>query len=427
MRKLLATLLLLPALAFAQAGTETTSREATGYGETPAAAISHALLEAARQGLGVVVTLDPDFRSQVSEWVVSQSATGNLVTGRRYSQPEPRIPTIAAINSYQVLATEQLEERLWQARVAAELLDHKGIGPDRSALPAMAVTLFRSGRESYSLPDPTEAQEVRRRLQQAAITSLANSGRVRVLDRQFQQQIRQELRQTEDSLLPREQIRQGRQAGADLLLVGEIESFQVGRPSRSFYGARFGDMEPVVRIQYRLLETASGEILRAGVLEYGESSADFRARLREADIDPQREPERIGELLYPAVAAAMTREVLETLYPLQILAVDNDGHVYISQGSGALEAQQTLAVHRMTRQLPDPQSGTPVRLESPQLATLKVSEVRNDYAIAELIDGSRESLDEQSILRVIPADTQLRGGPGRPMTPGSSEEPISWD
>lgn len=425
MRMLLAVVLLLPVLAWGQAGTETLSREASGHGETPADAISNALLEASRQGLGVVVTLNPDFRTSVSEWVISQNAGGNLVTGRRYDRPEARTPSIAAIKSYQVLATEQLDDHLWRARVEAELLDHTGIGPDRSALPAMAVSLFRTNESSYPLPQDTPAAEVRRRLQQAAVNSLVQSGRVRMLDRDFQQQVENELDQTRASLQPREQIRQGRRAGADLLLVGEIQRFQIGRAGRSFYGADFADMEPLVRIQYRLLETASGEILRAGTLDFSQSGAEFRARLRDADIDPEREPERIDELLYPSVATALSREVLSTLYPLRVLAVADD-RVYISQGSGTLEQNERLTVHRVTRQLADPQTDIPVRLESPALATLRVTEVRSDYAIAELLDGNRDSLDDNSVLRMVPPDTTLRGGPGRPMTPGSSEKPVRW-
>src|SRR5690606_20741016 len=233
------------------------------------------------------------------------------------------------------------------------LLTPKQIGPDRSALPSVAIGTLRTSGSSYDLGRPIPPAEVRAQLRNALVNSFTDSGRLRVLDRDFSADVAGERAISASSLQPQEQVRVGRQQGADLVLVGDIESFQLGRPGRSYYGAQFNTLEPVVRVQYRLLETATGGVLRAGTFVYSEAPGTLRTRLREADIDPDREPERIGEFLYPEVARALTGEVLDALYPVRVLSVAAD-RIYVTQGSGRLTEGQQLTVHQLDGELTDP-------------------------------------------------------------------------
>lgn len=421
---LVATVLALCVLqpALAENADNMVTHEATGFGHDPQTAVANALVEAARQGLGVTVTLDPDFRRETFEWVVQ----GWNSAGSWRSEPEARLPTLAPVASYRVLETTQVNDALWQARVEARLLTPKQIGPDRSALPSVAIGTLRTSGSSYDLGRPIPPAEVRAQLRNALVNSFTDSGRLRVLDRDFSADVAGERAISASSLQPQEQVRVGRQQGADLVLVGDIESFQLGRPGRSYYGAQFNTLEPVVRVQYRLLETATGGVLRAGTFTYQESPGALRSKLRDADIDPDREPERIGEFLYPDVARALTGEVLDALYPVRVLSVAGE-QVYVTQGSGRLAVGQQLSAHQLQGEMQDPDTGLPIRLETPALATLRIASVQHGYAVAELMDGDRNSLNAQTVLRDMPADSGQSNRPGRPMTPGSSEAPISWD
>ncbi|MCH8542426.1 MAG: penicillin-binding protein activator LpoB [Alcanivorax sp.] len=427
MRAALKACLLLPLLlwqpGFAQqapAGEQTVARNASGYGNSPQQAVSNALVEAARQGLGVVATLDPDFRTGIYEWVVSQG----IATGRQYSEPEARLPTLAAIRSYRVLDTQQLTDHLWQADIEAQLLTFQSVGEDRRHLPAIAVGSFRTGEGTFNLGVDTPAAEVRAQLRTALVNSLTQSGRVRVLDRDFSNDLQQERRLTAGSLLPEEQIRLGREMGADLMLVGEVRDFQLGRPNRSYYGTYFNQLEPVIRIHYRLIETATGEILRADTFTYRQIPGELRRRLRDADIDPEQEKDRIAEFLFPDVATDLAGNVTDTLYPVRVLAAES-GQIYLSQGSGRLAVGALLTLHNLTRELQDPDTGQTIRLESPSLATLRVTQVEQDYAVAELIEGRTEAVTTDATVRKAALTAAPTGG--RPMTPGSSATPIQWD
>lgn len=417
---LLLALLLSAGLVLNSHAAETVTRNASGYGGSPQQAVANALVEAARQGLGVVVTLDPAFRTQVSEWVVQQG----IVTGRWYSEPEAQLPTLAAVSGYRVLATRQISDGLWQADIEAQLLDYQPAGPDRRHLPSVAVGSFRTGQSDFDLGTVLPAPEVSARLRNALVASLTQSGRLRVLDRDFSGDLDQEQTLSASSLLPAAQLQLGREMGADLVLVGEIRDFQLGRPQRRYYGATFNDLEPVVRIHYRLIETATGEVVRADTFVYRETPADLRRRLRDADIDPERERDRIGELLFPDVAADLTSAVTDTLYPVRVLAQEQ-GRIYLSQGSGRLVTGGLLGVHNVMRELEDPDTGQRIRLESPALATLRVTAVHDDYAVAEIIEGSASAVSRDAWLR--PTRVAATTPAGRPMTPGSSAAPIQWD
>ncbi|WP_111657671.1 CsgG/HfaB family protein [Isoalcanivorax indicus] len=418
--RLLLALLFGACLALNSHASETLTRNASGYGGTPQQAVANALVEAARQGLGVVVTLDPAFRTQVREWVVKQG----VATGRWYSEPETQLPTLASVAGYRVLATRQISEGLWQADVEAQLLDYAPVGPDRRHLPSVAVGSFRTAQPDFDLGGTLPAPEVSARLRNALVNSLSQSGRLRVLDRDFSADLDQELNVSAGSLLPAAQLQLGREMGADLMLVGEIRDFQLGRPQRRYYGAAFNDLEPVVRIHYRLIETATGEIVRADTFVYRETPADLRRRLRDADIDPERERDRISELLFPDVAADLTSTVTDTLYPIRVLASDH-GSYYLSQGSGRLVAGRLLSVHDTLRELEDPDTGQRIRLESPPLATLRVTRVLDDHAVAELVEGNAAAITADALLR--PTRVAATTPSGRPMTPGSSAAPIQWD
>ncbi|MGB1221011.1 MAG: penicillin-binding protein activator LpoB, partial [Alcanivoracaceae bacterium] len=61
------------AAATAQAKTEEVVQQASGFGDTPAAAVANALVEASRQALGVSVLSDPSFRVATYEWVANEN------------------------------------------------------------------------------------------------------------------------------------------------------------------------------------------------------------------------------------------------------------------------------------------------------------------------------------------------------------------
>ncbi|MEQ3636151.1 MAG: penicillin-binding protein activator LpoB, partial [Thalassolituus sp.] len=95
-------LILLLCSSFSYAMTETVSVSARGYGDNPEQAMTNALVAAVRQGGGVTLAVDPDFRTNVYEWVINQKGDVSTWQGKETSVPEPQLPTLGNIKTYQV-------------------------------------------------------------------------------------------------------------------------------------------------------------------------------------------------------------------------------------------------------------------------------------------------------------------------------------
>ena len=430
MLKRLSTLFLLLTLAAAglarAADTETVT--ARGYGEDPEQAVTNALVAAVRQAGGVTLAVDPSFRRQVSKWVIQRQGDVTTWTGTRTSVAEPQLPTLGSLESYRVTGVAKEDNGLWRADVEAVILRQRTPGPDRSHLPAIVVAPFTSDADRYTLGKTTlPAAEVRARLQANLVDAFTQSGRFRVLDRAHLAQ-----REAEQAILrngsaePAELLRLGKAKGADLLLVGDIEAFDIGDKARTFYGASFQGYEPYVRVRYRLIDAAGGEILASGLFDWQQAESSVRQLARQQNLDNWRHPERLADLVYPRIAQDLAGAVTDTLYPVVVLKADGD-RVYLSQGQGRLQADTVLNVYRPVETLKDPQTGLPIRMESEALASLRVTEVRPDYAVARITQSSEPLKPGDRVRSPAPSSTPAEAPAGQPDSPGSSEQPLSWD
>lgn len=412
-------------LACSAAHAADTTVSASGYGPDPTSATTRALVEAVRQARGVSVTVDPAFRTQVGEWVVRESDSGTLAQGQWSSAPEVQLPTDAGLDGYRVLETEKVEDGLWRVDVEARVLEYEGPDAERAHLSSIVIVPFRASRDKYRVGNQVDGDEVSRQLQRHLENVIAQGGRLRVLDRDFDAATRAEDRVVARSTNPAEQIRQGQELGADLLLVGEIEAFSLGEQNRKFMGIEFNTLEPHAVIHYRLLNTATREIIRAGTFNDRKLPDSLKEAFDEDEINPEKEPGRVGEILYPRVARALAGEVMDTLFPLRVLGTAGEDRVFVSAGQGRLQEGDLLSAHRIERELRDPDTDLGVRVETPPLATLRVDKVHADYAVAQRVTGDTATLDQDSFLRMQARAPEEKPA-GKPDTPGSSEKPIDW-
>ena len=420
-------LVLLLCSSFSHAMTETVSVSARGYGDNPEQAMTNALVAAVRQGGGVTLAVDPNFRTNVYERVIQSQGDVSTWMGKETSVPEPQLPTLGNIKTYEVQSVKQVDDGMWQADVQAEILRPKSIGPDRSHLPGIAIATFDSRNSSYDLGDiKVSASDVQRQLQDNLTMAFTQSGRYRVLDRAYLDDIDEELGVVASgSIAPEEMARLGQRKGADLLLVGTIEDFQIGDSEREFYGAKMGGYEPYVRVRYRLIDTTTTEILWSDLYEWDKSEAVIREMARQQNIDDRNHPERLADQLYPEIARAIAGDATDVLYPVQVIKVDGDT-VFLSQGQGRLEKDGIMKVYRPAGEMKDPDTGMTIKLEGESLATLKVSDVRTDYGIAKM-EGEASALQVGDRVRPDKQAKNASAGPaGQQATPGSGEAPLKW-
>ena len=140
----------------AAAKTKEVTAQATGFGDTPETAVANALVEAARQSLGVSVLLDPNFRTESYQWVESEK----MVSGSWTSKPEAQAPSLANVVGYKVISTKEIKTSfgrriLKRACCRMPLLDLIKVTCQRSLLrpcvPTKQATMWAERCQAISL------------------------------------------------------------------------------------------------------------------------------------------------------------------------------------------------------------------------------------------------------------------------------------
>lgn len=301
----------------AQAASTTKTVSASGYGGSPQQAISNALVQAVRQAGGVTLAVDPHFRRQVSQWVGHRQGDVSSWVGSSTSEADPQLPTLGGLAGYKVTEVRKVDDHSWRATVQAQVLQAVSVGPDRSALPALVIVPFATRASRYQLGEVSiSAAEAQQRLHADLVDAFAQSARFRVLDRANLAMRSDELATlARGSLVPEELIKLGRSAGGDVLLVGSIEDLDIGDNSKSYYGSHIHDYQPRVRIRYRLVDVASGQIVAADLFTWQRSGAQVRTLARQQHIDDWNHPERLADVVYPRIAQAVAAAATQALYP----------------------------------------------------------------------------------------------------------------
>ncbi len=301
----------------AQAAATTKTVSASGYGDSPQQAVSNALVEAVRQAGGVTLAVDPHFRRQVSQWVAHRQGDVSSWVGSSTSQADPQLPTLGSLAGYTVTAVKKVDDHNWRATVRAQVLQAVSVGPDRSALPALVIVPFATQASRYQLGDVSiSAAEAQQRLHADLVDAFAQSARFRVLDRANLSVRSDELATlARGSLVPAELVKLGRSAGGDVMLVGTIEDLDIGDNGKSYYGSHIHDYQPRVRVRYRLIDVASGQIVAADLFTWQRSGAQVRTLARQQHIDDWNHPERLADVVYPRIAQAVAAAATQALYP----------------------------------------------------------------------------------------------------------------
>jgi hypothetical protein len=375
----LALTLTLPATA-----AQTLTLSATGLGPDAERATLRALEEAATQALGVATTLDPAFTRQARQWVQMHGAQAQQWSG----QPDDQWASLQPLSAFRVLDSTRAADKLRRARVEVRFPARRE-SPSRSS--TLLVTPFRTESGQYPVGGKVPARVVRDQLERHLETRFAQDGQLSVLDEPSLDDVPPE---------PIEQIKRGHELGADLILVGTIKSFALTTHDQEYMGKEFNTLQPRTVIDYQILNTVTREVVRAGTFSDRKLPESLKQAFDEDEIDPKKEPGRAGEILYPRVARALASGVMETLFPLRVLAADAENSILISSGEGRLREGDLLSAHRIERQVRDSSIDLGIRMESASFATVSVTAVRNDYARGRLVTGEAKALDQGTFLRI---------------------------
>jgi len=217
-----------------------------------------------------------------------------------------------------------------------------------------------------------------KRITDDLILKLGKTNRFVVLERQEVDQVFDE--KTFDAMMQGEDIRSRLQelAGADYLIHGEITNF---------YTQRREEKIPYVS-EVKLTVTGTGEgMLRIVDVHSGAIIAADKIRVTAA-LQNEADATLAMSNFIDRFTTDSVGLILERLYPVKVLAVTNDGSVYINRGSDAgLQAGMIFDVMRPGIELMDPDTGLSFGRAESKVATVEVTLVEQSRSTTSVVTG----------------------------------------
>lgn len=302
MRKLLFVLFLMTS--FVVSAKEITVT-ATGSGKTRDFAIMDAVENAVRQTTEITIERDKAFKQldirATAEYTHQENdmysgtkeGKGKVISGRKSQNDNADNHKLTAnlennskeilakykgtVQSYQILKEEQ-KDNLVYVTISAVVLkedvydshDYKSKGLGKKAEYSLAVLPFKTTKSLKCLGQKVSQDEMNTLIANAFVEKLAPSRKFNLLDRNNLDNYADELALiTDDMTLPENKVKLRNIVSADYILVGTIENFTATSEKKYIELTGETNYESVskLKLSYRILETATMEIISAGSVE----------------------------------------------------------------------------------------------------------------------------------------------------------------
>jgi len=173
--------------------------------------------------------------------------------------------------------------------------------------------------------------------------------------------------------------------GVDYLIYGSIT--KLGKAGKDFSYGGFGIANSKVEmaVDLRVVNASNGEMLYADtVQETVEGSTSLAMRGMNSDNsagDPLADVQRL-------TAKAITGRIVTSIYPIKVIAVEDDGTVVVNYGDSLLTVGDQLKIFQLGESFRDPDTGQVLGSEEKQVGLLEVTEADPRFSKAKIVSGA---------------------------------------
>lgn len=207
-------------------------------------------------------------------------------------------------------------------------------------------------------------------------TAIISTGKFRVIERERLSRLEAEQNNARRGRVTTNQPgRNGGFEGVDFLIYGSISG--ISTSSSSDFGssmlagvlgnrnASCGRSNVTLTMDIRITDTNTGEVkIATSINETARSATVCNAS---GQID--------STVLMRGAAAKIARELVTTIYPIQVAAVQGDGTVVLNYGSGTLAVGDILTMYSRGEAIIDPATGQEIGRDETKLGMIQVTEV----------------------------------------------------
>jgi hypothetical protein len=239
---------------------------------------------------------------------------------------------------------------------------------------------FRAGEGVYKVGEQTgEAARLEKQLRRLITDNLVQTRRFAIIDREFSQEIQAERqRLLRPDINPEERARLGQELGADYVLAGSLDEFQLVAEKGVFRasGREYQRLVASAKLSYRVIELATGQIVLADNLQVPPGPLFGAGSLPDAQSESH---------MMNWMADRIGSRITWTIYPVRVVTVLSDGEIVLNQGGSAFRTGDRLEAFNLGRRLTDPYTKESLGYEETLAGTLEVSRVLPKAAYARVI------------------------------------------
>lgn len=318
-----------------------------------------------------------ELRNSMERWFldydVSDAATGTIFKA-----------TNGLVRTYEILKQEQdPKTNDWIVDLEVTVPIYDAENPRENGLRTIAFAGFQTSQSTYQLAGARiSATEVNRLLVDRCISLFSKSPRFEVLTRDdFLAELDKEYDLIGGAKMAfDEQIKLGNRMGADYIVVGTIEelSWEEIPFEVEVTGYKGIKREASYGVSFRVLDVATSKVIWADKVGAFYDDEAIQVLSAEAAGKP------IADYLVESAAAALSAQVQGHLFPIQVIGVSG-GRVLIKTDPSRTSVGDVYEVWLIGE--PIVFEGEVLGADERRVATIRVADVREKFAYAELVQG----------------------------------------
>ncbi|MFZ9035445.1 MAG: LPS assembly lipoprotein LptE [Francisellaceae bacterium] len=379
-KKVILLLGFLPVIACAQLSN--LEKEVSGEAQTRNGAIKNALIEAASELNGVNISAvqsslaSVDNRESLNDKNhQSSSAISSIYTNAITTA------TNGYIDGYSIVK-QQKNENGWRVTLKIKTSKYDSVD-ERAKLKLFSISILPFIDKTRTIS--VNALDI---LQQSIQDKFTQSRKFNVVSRDKNDQLAYSkemaliLSQKASSV---QKVRFGQQIGADFILNGDITYVDIKQTHKDFYGTKFNSWNAVITLNYRVIEAATMAIKWSNTLTITLPQSLIKKTTEDNRVD------QIESLLLARAAKTVADQIIDLIYPLTVLTVQ-DSNVYFNEGGEQVKKGQRYAIKSAAKIFVDPSTGIHIPIDGETLATVEITEVMPKYSVGKMITGDSSSI-----------------------------------
>ena len=387
-----------------------TLKQVQGQGPTKDDAIKNGLFQAVAQAKGVKVgSGDYSFGYRSGSADINRTNTGKRVEFDAVSvQTEGTLQTTdiaGLVKTYEVIDEKKLADGTYQVTLKVWVYDHKPV--DKSARLRLAVMPLKAETQSYSFINLTmPGDQLADKLAQKITTSLTQTNKFAVLDRQHIQEYLHEQNVLFYSAPIEEQARIGQALGADYMLVGTVTEagLRIKRTTNEAIAHTFKEYRADFAFDYRVIVASSRQVKFSDSVRLRLETDDVKQLVTKWEPTDLDYKELVDNLIAKA-AAEVVNKLSDRLNPPRIASIAADGNVIIDQGGDRLVTGTLLDVFKADKQITDADTKETIGSTEILIATIRIDKVAPAISYCSVVSGDASKLAQGLVCRpkLLPA------------------------